>query len=141
MVSSIRDARKELQDYAEHLATKVRLRTEELSEKIEEFQRLKIQQDGDYFLTSLLAKPLNYNANKSTRISTQLLLRQKKQFEFRGKRADLGGDVCITGNLRLGIPSDYKRYVFAMNGDAMGKSMQGAGGALVMGVVVNSILA
>lgn len=141
MVSSIRDARKELQDYAEHLATKVRLRTEELSEKIEEFQRLKIQQDGDYFLTSLLAKPLNYNANKSTRISTQFLLRQKKQFEFRGKRADLGGDVCITGNLRLGIPSDYKRYVFAMNGDAMGKSMQGAGGALVMGVVVNSILA
>lgn len=42
MVSSIRNARKELQDYAEHLATKVRLRTEELSEKIEKFQRLKI---------------------------------------------------------------------------------------------------
>ncbi|ULH28631.1 SpoIIE family protein phosphatase [Leptospira weilii] len=141
MVSSIRDARKELQDYADHLATKVRLRTEELSEKIEELQNLKIQQDGDYFLTSLLAKPLNYNANKSTRISTQFLLRQKKQFEFKGKRADLGGDICITGNLRLGTPSDYKRYVFAMNGDAMGKSMQGAGGALVIGVMVNSILA
>ncbi|EMG12330.1 stage II sporulation protein E [Leptospira interrogans serovar Grippotyphosa str. LT2186] len=28
-----------------------------------------------------------------------------------------------------------------MNGDAMGKSMQGAGGALVMGVVMNSIMA
>ncbi|RHX82318.1 serine/threonine protein phosphatase [Leptospira yasudae] len=141
MVSSIRDARKELQDYAEHLATKVRLRTEELSEKIDEFQKLKIQQDGDYFLTSLLAKPLNYNASKSSRISTQFLLRQKKQFEFKGKRADLGGDICVTGNLRLGTPSDFKRYVFAMNGDAMGKSMQGAGGSLVMGVVINSILA
>ncbi|TGM08892.1 HAMP domain-containing protein [Leptospira barantonii] len=141
MVSSIRDARKELQDYAEHLATKVKLRTEELSEKIEEFQRLKIQQDGDYFLTSLLAKPLNYNASKSSRISTQFLLRQKKQFEFKGKKADLGGDICVTGNLRLGTPSDFKRYVFAMNGDAMGKSMQGAGGSLVMGVVINSILA
>ncbi|TGK16166.1 SpoIIE family protein phosphatase [Leptospira kmetyi] len=141
MVSSIRDARKELQDYAEHLATKVKLRTEELSEKIEEFQRLKIQQDGDYFLTSLLAKPLNYNASKSNRISTQFLLRQKKQFEFKGKKADLGGDICVTGNLRLGTPSDFKRYVFAMNGDAMGKSMQGAGGSLVMGVVINSILA
>ncbi|MDI7181353.1 SpoIIE family protein phosphatase [Leptospira santarosai] len=141
MVSSIRDARRELQDYSSYLTAKVRLRTEELSEKIEELQNLKIQQDGDYFLTSLLAKPLNYNANKSTRISTQFLLRQKKQFEFRGKRADLGGDICITGNLRLGTSSDYKRYVFAMNGDAMGKSMQGAGGALVMGVVVNSILA
>lgn len=141
MVSSIRDARKELQDYANYLAAKVRLRTEELSEKIEELQNLKIQQDGDYFLTSLLAKPLNYNANKSARISTQFLLRQKKQFEFKGKRADLGGDICITGNLHLGTSSDYKRYVFAMNGDAMGKSMQGAGGALVIGVIVNSILA
>ncbi|EKP13180.1 SpoIIE family protein phosphatase [Leptospira borgpetersenii] len=140
MVFSICNARKELRDYANYLAAKVRFRTEELSEKIEELQNLKIQQDGDYFLTSLLAKPLNYNANKSTRISTQFLLRQKKQFEFKGKQADLGGDICITGNLRLGTSSDYKRYVFAMNGDAMGKSMQGAGGALVIGVIVNSIL-
>ncbi|AOP32459.1 serine/threonine protein phosphatase [Leptospira tipperaryensis] len=141
MVTSIRDARKELQDYAEHLALKVRERTEELSEKIDEFQRLKIQQDGDYFLTSLLAKPLNYNASKSPKVSTHFLLRQKKQFEFKGKRADLGGDICVTGNLRLGSPSNFKRYIFAMNGDAMGKSMQGAGGSLVMGVVINSILA
>lgn len=141
MVSSIRDARSELQDYAEHLATKVRERTRELSEKIEELQRLKVQQDGDYFLTSLLAKPLFYNANKSQKVDTQFILRQKKQFEFKGKRADLGGDLCVTGNLRIGKPSDYKRYTFAMNGDAMGKSMQGAGGSLVMGVVINSILA
>ncbi|TGK38089.1 SpoIIE family protein phosphatase [Leptospira andrefontaineae] len=141
MVTSIRKARGELQDYAEHLATKVRERTRELSEKIEELQRLKVQQDGDYFLTSLLAKPLFYNANKSPKVSTDFILRQKKQFEFKGKRADLGGDLCVTGNLRLGKENDYKRYTFAMNGDAMGKSMQGAGGSLVMGVVINSILA
>ncbi|TGK07107.1 HAMP domain-containing protein [Leptospira semungkisensis] len=141
MVASIRKARGELQDYAEHLATKVRERTRELSEKIEELQRLKVQQDGDYFLTSLLAKPLFYNANKSTKVGTQFILRQKKQFEFKGKSADLGGDICVTGNLRLGKPNDFKRYTFAMNGDAMGKSMQGAGGSLVMGVVINSILA
>ncbi len=141
MVTSIRQARGELQDYAEHLATKVRDRTRELSEKMEELQRLKVQQDGDYFLTSLLAKPLFYNANKSPKVDTQFILRQKKKFEFKGKHADLGGDLCVTGNLRLGKESDYKRYTFAMNGDAMGKSMQGAGGSLVMGVVVNSILA
>lgn len=141
MVSSIRQARGELQDYAEHLADKVRERTRELSEKMEELQRLKVQQDGDYFLTSLLAKPLFYDANKSVKVKTDFILHQKKQFEFRGKRADLGGDICVTGNLRLGKDHNYKRYTFAMNGDAMGKSMQGAGGSLVMGVVVNSILA
>lgn len=141
MVSSIRQARGELQDYAEHLADKVRERTRELSEKMEELQRLKVQQDGDYFLTSLLAKPLFYNANKSTKVKTEFILHQKKQFEFKGKRADLGGDICVTGNLRLGKENNFKRYTFAMNGDAMGKSMQGAGGSLVMGVVINSILA
>ncbi|MBE8399178.1 SpoIIE family protein phosphatase [Leptospira borgpetersenii] len=141
MVSSIKQARRELQDYAENLEEKVKERTQEVQEKMEEVQRLKIQQDGDYFLTSLLAKPLFYNANKSKLVHTEFMLKQKKQFEFRGKHSDLGGDICITGNLRLGVPGNYKRYTMVMNGDAMGKSMQGAGGALVMGVVMNSIMA
>ncbi|RHX87717.1 SpoIIE family protein phosphatase [Leptospira stimsonii] len=141
MVSSIKQARRELQDYAENLEEKVKERTQEVQEKMEEVQRLKVQQDGDYFLTSLLAKPLFYNANKSKLVSTEFILKQKKQFEFRGKHSDLGGDICVTGNLRLGTPDSYKRYTMAMNGDAMGKSMQGAGGALVMGVVMNSIMA
>ncbi|PJZ50502.1 SpoIIE family protein phosphatase [Leptospira saintgironsiae] len=141
MVASIKQARRELQDYAENLEEKVRERTREVQEKMEEVQRLKVQQDGDYFLTSLLAKPLFYNANKSKLVSTDFIIRQKKQFEFRGKHSDLGGDICVTGNLRLGRPDSFKRYTVSMNGDAMGKSMQGAGGALVMGVVMNSILA
>ncbi|TGK11691.1 HAMP domain-containing protein [Leptospira fletcheri] len=141
MVSSIKQARRELQDYAENLEEKVRERTREVQEKMEEVQRLKVQQDGDYFLTSLLAKPLFYNANKSKLVSTDFIIRQKKQFEFRGKHSDLGGDICVTGNLRLGRSDSFKRFTVAMNGDAMGKSMQGAGGALVMGVVMNSILA
>ncbi|MFB5734972.1 SpoIIE family protein phosphatase [Leptospira wolffii] len=141
MVSSIKQARRELQDYAENLEEKVRERTREVQEKMEEVQRLKVQQDGDYFLTSLLAKPLFYNANKSKLVSTDFIIRQKKQFEFRGKHSDLGGDICVTGNLRLGRSDSFKRYTVSMNGDAMGKSMQGAGGALVMGVVMNSILA
>ncbi|PJZ71544.1 serine/threonine protein phosphatase [Leptospira perolatii] len=141
MVSSIKQARRELQDYAENLEEKVKERTREVQEKMEEVQRLKVQQDGDYFLTSLLAKPLFYNANKSKLVSTDFVIRQKKQFEFRGKHSDLGGDLCVTGNLRLGKGDSFKRFTVAMNGDAMGKSMQGAGGALVMGVVMNSILA
>ncbi|HRG76813.1 MAG TPA: SpoIIE family protein phosphatase, partial [Leptospiraceae bacterium] len=56
------------------------------------------------------------------------------------KAADLGGDICITGNLKLGKPDNYNVYTMAMNGDAMGKSMQGAGGSLVMGVVINAIM-
>lgn len=141
MVESIRLARNELEDYAQNLEEKVKARTKEVQEKMEEVQALKVQQDGDYFLTSLLAKPLFYNANKSQRVTTEFIIKQKKQFQFKNKHAELGGDICVTGNLRLGTPENFKRYIMAMNGDAMGKSMQGAGGSLVMGVVMNSIMA
>lgn len=141
MVTSIRDAREQLQDYAANLEEKVKERTAELNETLQQVQALKTQQDGDYFLTSLLQKPLNYNANKSKLVTTEFLIEQKKQFEFRKKSAELGGDICVTGTLRLGKPNDFKRYIVAVNGDAMGKSMQGAGGSLVMGVVLNTIMA
>ena len=141
MVVSIRQAHAELQDYANNLEDKVEKRTAELNQTLQEVRALKTQQDGDYYLTSLLQKPLNYNANKSERIHTEFYLEQKKRFEFRTKPGDLGGDCCVTGNLRLGTDREFKRYIVAANGDAMGKSMQGAGGSLVMGVVMNSILA
>ena len=141
MVLSIKEAHAKLEDYAHNLEHKVEERTREVREKMEEVQRLKVQQDGDYFLTSLLAAPLFYNANKSTAVSTQFLIQQKKTFEFREREGELGGDICVSGNLRLGTKEDHKRYVVALNGDAMGKSMQGAGGSLVMGVMMNSIMA
>ncbi len=141
MVHSILQARMELQDYANNLEEMVNERTKELQEKMEEVQRLKVQQDGDYFLTSLLTKPLFFNANKSTLVKSDFLIKQKKHFSFRTKEADLGGDICISGNLKFGTPDNFKRFTMVMNGDAMGKSMQGAGGSLVMGVVMNSIMA
>lgn len=140
MVDSIKEARKDLEDYAVNLEEKVKERTREVQEKMDEVQKLKIQQDGDYFLTSLLAKPLFFNANKSKLVPTEFVIHQKKKFEFKNKTADLGGDICITGTLKFGKPEDYKVYIMALNGDAMGKSMQGAGGALVMGVVINAIM-
>ncbi|MCB1142450.1 MAG: SpoIIE family protein phosphatase [Leptospiraceae bacterium] len=141
MVISIRYARSELQHYAETLEEKVANRTKEVEEQMSEVQNLKNQQDGDYYLTSLLAKPLFKNWNKSDFVSTDFFLKQKKSFQFRTKESELGGDICVTGNLRLGKKEKFKRYTFALNGDAMGKSMQGAGGSLVMGVVINSIIA
>jgi HAMP domain-containing protein len=141
MVSSIKDARQELQDYASNLESKVLERTKEVQDKMNEVNTLKIQQDGDYFLTSLLARPLFVNANKSSIVLTDFYISQKKKFEFRNKKAELGGDICTTGYIKLGSQRKNKSYVIAVNGDAMGKSMQGAGGSLVMGVVINSIIA
>ncbi|MCB1191565.1 MAG: cache domain-containing protein [Leptospiraceae bacterium] len=119
------------------LEQKVVERTAELSETLNKVQELKSQQDGDYFLTTLITNPLMQNRNTHQNIKIDFLIEQKKDFEFKNKKYRIGGDICISGNLNFkGVP-----YTMFFNGDAMGKSMQGAGGALVIGSVVNSIMA
>ncbi|MBI3396660.1 MAG: SpoIIE family protein phosphatase [Spirochaetia bacterium] len=137
MVISIGDARARLQDYAANLEARVKERTAELQSTLTEVQALKTQQDGDYFLTSILLKPLGMNRVKSDVLTVDFLLRQKKRFKFRHWDGDIGGDMCIADNITL----SGKQFTVFLNGDAMGKSMQGAGGALVLGSVFEAILA
>ena len=62
------------------------------------------------------------------------MIEQKKKFSFRKWQSQIGGDICITDTIIL----NGKEYTVFINGDAMGKSIQGAGGALVLGVVFNA---
>ncbi|HMY44328.1 MAG TPA: SpoIIE family protein phosphatase, partial [Leptospiraceae bacterium] len=50
--------------------------------------------------------------------------------------AEIGGDLATANVITL----RGRRYAVFINGDAMGKSIQGAGGALVLGTVFKSIL-
>ncbi|MBL8019519.1 MAG: SpoIIE family protein phosphatase [Leptospirales bacterium] len=127
----------EVEHLNEKLEDKVKIRTQQLTETLDEVQKLKIQQDGDYFLTSLLIQPLTGNYVQSPNVSVDMLLRQKKQFQFRHWQAEIGGDLCIAQNIQL----KEKTYTVFLNGDAMGKSIQGAGGALVLGTVFKSMVA
>lgn len=136
MVRSIREAREKLQEYAASLEEKVKERTAELQETLTQVQSLKTQQDGDYFLTALLLRPLRANRAKSDAVSVEFFQRQKKNFTFRHWQEEIGGDLCMSNNLKLG----GRPFTVFMNADAMGKSMQGAGGALVLGSVFEAIL-
>jgi hypothetical protein len=129
---------KSLRELNVNLESKVIERTREVTEKMEQINALNIQQTGDYFLTSLIQIPLTRNDNTSKLVQTQFHIEQKKKFEFHNKNSDLGGDICITSTLHF--PDRSGKYIFFFNGDAMGKSMQGAGGAIVAGTVINSIL-
>lgn len=133
------DVQNETDDLNANLENKVKERTIQVTKKMEEIQTLKVQQDGDYFLTSLIANPLMTNLNRSSYVKSEFIIDQKKKFQFRNKNAELGGDICITGNLRFA--SEKGRFVLFFNGDAMGKSMQGAGGAIVIGTALNNIIA
>ncbi len=64
------------------------------------------------------------------------MVKQKKQFHFRHWKMDIGGDICMASTIQL----HGKSYTAFINGDAMGKSMQGAGGALVLGVIFRSYI-
>ncbi|MBM9498824.1 SpoIIE family protein phosphatase [Leptospira sp. 201903071] len=136
MARSIQAARKRLQQYAEELEEKVQERTKELQQTLEEVQELKQQQDGDYFLTSLLIKPLGSNKARQENVKVDFLIEQKKKFSFRRFNDEIGGDINISNFIDL----QDRYYTVFLNADAMGKSMQGAGGALVLGAVFESII-
>lgn len=120
----------------ENLEEKVEDRTKDLNNALVEVQGLKEQQDGDYFLNTLLIEPLGKNNATSETIHIEFFLEQKKKFIFRGSAYELGGDINISENLLL----QGRKYTVFLNGDAMGKSIQGAGGVLVLGTVFKSII-
>lgn len=107
-----------------------------LTRSLRQVKELKRRQDGDYFLTSLLIKPLGGNHVESPRVGVDILTRQKKAFRFRKWSVEIGGDLSTAYRIRL----QNRNYVAFLNGDAMGKSIQGAGGALVLGTVFKSIV-
>ena len=105
---------------------RLRSGNERLKYSYREIRKLKKQQDTDYFLTSALLTPLMQNDSKSDFLKVEFLVNQKKHFRFKKWDCEIGGDICISHFIEL----QGKRYLAFANGDAMGKSMQGAGGIL-----------
>lgn len=136
VATGISDAARTIKDYQANLEQKIDERTRELQESLGNVKALKGQQDGDYFLTSLLLKPLTGNYANNRQMKVNIFIRQKKSFEFKTKTNEIGGDICLAHSIRL----RGRDYTLFLNGDAMGKSMQGAGGSLVLGAVMQSIV-
>ncbi|TGK38416.1 stage II sporulation protein E [Leptospira gomenensis] len=128
--------KKELLEHQLYLERKVEEKTQELQETLNEVQALKEKQDGDYYLTSLLIQPLTSLRYSDDNTKIESVLKQKKEFRFRTKNSEIGGDLCSIQEITL----MGKNYLAILNADAMGKSIQGAGGALVMGTVFKAII-
>lgn len=136
VIRVVKGARKRLEEYANELEAKVQERTAELQNTLNQVRALKEKQDGDYFLTSLLIQPLGRNYASSENVDVDFYVKQKKDFKFRRWQRDIGGDICIAHNVEL----RDREYTLFLNADAMGKSIQGAGGILVLGSVFHSII-
>ncbi len=107
-----------------------------LSSALDSVKKLKDQQDGDYFLTSLLLEPFYAEQKETELIRLEIIMHQYKRFIFKGKEYDLGGDVCLSDVISV----NGEKYFIFLNGDAMGKSVQGAGGAIVLCSVFRSLI-
>lgn len=136
LASEVQSSYGSLVELNQNLERKVEDRTRELQNTLNDVSALKRQQDGDYFLTSLLIKPLAVNRVESGPVDVTFLLKQKKKFEFKNRSEELGGDICMADTITL----KGRRFTLFLNGDAMGKSIQGAGGALVLGAVCRMIV-
>jgi serine phosphatase RsbU (regulator of sigma subunit) len=125
-----------LESLTRTLEDRVLERTEELAQTLSKVSELKIAQDCDYFLTSRLYRPLAQLSAVPEHCKIEGHIEQYKKFTFRKWSEELGGDILITADLTL----DAHSRIALLAGDAMGKSMQGAGGAIVLGSVFHSIL-
>lgn len=134
--SEERSLRRDLEKSYHELEGKVVQRTAELKKTLDEVQNLKQMQDGDYFLTTLLLEPLSLNQVDSEKFAVETFSRQKKRFSFKKKEYEIGGDLNIVCTIQL----QGKKYTMVLNADAMGKSIQGAGGVLVLGSIMRAII-
>ncbi len=134
--ADLRVAHGKLQAYAQGLEEQVADRTAELRRTLAEVSQLKEQQDGDYLLISRMLSPMIRARVARGSLQVDYLVSQHKTFEFRGMGGELGGDLCIAEPIRVGD----EPYVVWLNADAMGKSVQGAGGALVLAVAFRAFL-
>ena len=132
----INTMRRKLAAYNVELEREVGERTRDLNQSLDEVRRLHYKQIGDYYLISLLSNPLSANRGLETHLRAESLVRQHKRFSFKDRESEIGGDLCITDRLQL---ADAQYLVF-LNADAMGKSIQGAGGSIVIGAVFSTLL-
>lgn len=130
-------AQEELRLANEQLEQKVEERTRQLAASLAHVQSLKDQQDADYFLTSLLINPLSRLQADASGLALDSLVVQSKKFAYKNRNYQIGGDFVYGESVKIGeVP-----HIFIVNADAMGKSIQGAGGALILGAILKALLA
>ena len=121
------EMKNELKVWNEKLQEEVTLKTKELRESLENIRNLKEKQDGDYFLMSILQSCFQNKIRTFGDFEIETLVSQFKTFEFKSKQGEIGGDIVCIEEIRIG----GRIFLAILNADAMGKSLQGATGALL----------
>ncbi|TGJ98353.1 hypothetical protein EHQ53_01100 [Leptospira langatensis] len=114
-----------------YLITTISRKSNQLTLALGEVTKAKEMQEKDYFLISYLSNPLSQVKEHAGPVKVESLIEQRKKFYYKNQIHEIGGDICISDRITL----RGKHYTTFLNGDAMGKSLQGAAGAIIMGSV------
>ncbi|MBX3723177.1 MAG: SpoIIE family protein phosphatase [Turneriella sp.] len=139
MAAELQRRIKYIRDTNENLEALIGERTQDLNEALLRVTGLEEMQQGDYLLMSLLLTPLSASDMKVGKVAATFLIEQKKKFSFKGHSGEIGGDYAKFAVLHF--KGARSPWLFFFNGDAMGKSSQGAAGALICAVTLQAILA
>ncbi|TGK32398.1 hypothetical protein EHQ12_02530 [Leptospira gomenensis] len=120
-----------------YLITTISQKSNQLTTALGEITKAKEMQEQDYFLISYLSNPLSEIKTHDGPVKVESLIEQRKKFEYKRRTHEIGGDICISDRITL----RGKKYTTFLNGDAMGKSLQGAAGAIIMGSAFRVCLA
>lgn len=101
-------------------------------------QILKIisQRKADLYLIHQLFEPFQKFQFYFTNFKIHYIVKQLNTFEFNKNLFQIGGDYIYLKNITL----RNRKYLFFINADAMGKSLQGLGGTIVLSSVLSAIL-
>lgn len=138
MIRDLKNSYDQLKEYSLELEKKVAIKTAELNEQLSIIKTIKEKQEGDYYLFSLLLKPLVYNQIHSNYLKIQHFLRQSRIYEFKNRKGEIGGDNIIYDRIYMfdKIEGKVKSYLIFSINDALGLSLQGAFGSLIYSLIL-----
>ncbi len=135
LLEKFNSTKNDWKNLSEKLENEVDLRTKRLKDSLNEVLKIKSSQESDYFLFFQIMENFNHITNLENK-NISIYNKPYFEFEFRGIKKRVGGDICISDNILI----NNDEFLFIMNSDAMGKSLQGAIGALVVGITTKNFL-
>lgn len=94
------------------------------------------QRKADLYLIHQLFEPFQKFRFDSLNFKIHYIVKQLNTFEFNKNLFQIGGDYIYLKEITL----RNRKYLFFINADAMGKSLQGFGGTIVLSSVLSAIL-
>lgn len=91
---------------------------------------------ADYYLLNQLIEPFKLFSFQSNYLKIEYYLEQFIKFKYKNHFFEIGGDFIYIENIEL----RNRKFIFFVNADSMGKSLQGLVGTLVLSSILSAIL-